>query len=148
MQKKITFLTLVFIMIALTAFCQQEQTKPVPTSNIFIFSFLGCIIQEFIYWFELRNDIAKGNIPVELNSSAYWIITTISILIFSTASFFYFSTIQSEVNFFTIAVFAAGFPRLFKGAVQQLGNQAMPQLPITKKLVEKRKMKIRDYLMM
>ncbi|WP_424494150.1 hypothetical protein [Salinimicrobium sp. GXAS 041] len=84
----------------------------------------GCLLQEFIYWFELRHQIARGEVPPELNSTAYWVITCSSVIIFSLGSYFYFtiSENQEDLSFFTIAIFSAGFPRLFKGAVQQLGT--------------------------
>ncbi len=84
----------------------------------------GCLLHEFIYWFELRHEIAKGKIPPELNSRPYWIITILSVIIFSLGAYCYFifSEDQANLNFFTIAIFSAGFPRLFKGAVQQIGN--------------------------
>jgi hypothetical protein len=116
--------------------------------HIFIYSLLGCILQEFIYWFELRDELAAGSIPVELNSKIYWIITILSVLFFSLGSYYYFTTIpgQSTANFFTIAVFAAGFPRLFKGAVQQVTlPAATPKSGLVP--VAKREFTLRDYFM-
>ncbi len=91
---------------------------------ILISAVSGCLLQEFIYWFELRHQIARGEIPPELNSKPYWIITCSSIVIFSLGSYFYFTLSEdlANLNFFTVAIFSAGFPRLFKGAVQQLGT--------------------------
>ena len=91
---------------------------------IFIAAIAGCVLQEFIYWFELRHTIAQGEIPPELNSRPYWVITISSIVVFSIGAYCYFifSEDQENLNFFTVAIFSAGFPRLFKGAVQQLGN--------------------------
>lgn len=117
---------------------------------ILISAMTGCIIQEFIYWFELRHQIARGQTPPELTSTPYWIITISSILVFSVGSYFYFalSENKADLNFFTIAIFSAGFPRLFKGAVQQLGVTPENKPNKTFTTEPERKFGIRDYLMM
>lgn len=117
---------------------------------ILISAFSGCMIQEFIYWFELRHQIARGYIPPELTSAPYWIITICSMIVFSFGSYFYFtlSENRAELNFFTIAIFSAGFPRLFKGAVQQLGTTSQKGGNKTFTAQPERKFSLKDYLMM
>ncbi|GHA35228.1 hypothetical protein GCM10007103_15970 [Salinimicrobium marinum] len=117
---------------------------------ILISAVTGCVIQEFIYWFELRHQIARGQAPPELTSTPYWIITICSILVFSLGSYFYFALNENraDLNFFTIAIFSAGFPRLFKGAVQQLGATPEKSRNKTFTAEPERKFGIKDYLMM
>lgn len=93
------------------------NSKSIP----YYYCLFGCVIQEVIYWFELRKNIAQGEIPPTLNSKGYWIITILSIFMFSIGSYLYFkSTDQEGINFMTVAVFSAGFPRLFKAAVSSV----------------------------
>lgn len=143
------------VFLALTFYMIQEAAGN--TSGLFpvnwyilISAFSGCMIQEFIYWFELRHQIARGNIPPELTSGPYWMITLCSIVVFSLGSYFYFtfSEDQANLNFFTIAIFSAGFPRLFKGAVQQLGASPKPVRHKTFAAEPEREFKLKDYLMM
>ncbi|MEH6407139.1 MAG: hypothetical protein V7767_07650 [Leeuwenhoekiella sp.] len=109
----------------------------------------GCVLQEFIYWFELRHEIAKGEIPPELKSKPYWIITISSVVIFSIGAYCYFifSENQANLNFFTIAIFSAGFPRLFKGAVQQLGNPRDKERRVSMITQSKRTFTLKDFFM-
>lgn len=119
-----TFLLLFTIII----YGQEEENHIVPVSNtaLYLWCLGGCILQEFIYWFELKHEIAAGNLPPALNSTAYWIITLLAISLFSGSSYLYFLYgEQGAPNFFTTAVFSAGFARLFKGAVS---NAAQPVL--------------------
>lgn len=154
MNKKHVFLTLSIVIFALPLIAQVDSTGTVSDdkpnmSNItmFVSALLGCAMQEFIYWFELKNDIAKGNIPDELNSKAYWLILAIALIIFPASTYLYFTTFESNPNFFTVAVFAAGFPRLFKGAVQQLGNTDLAADRSERSVASPQKFRLQDYLM-
>ncbi|MDT7829118.1 hypothetical protein RQM65_10620 [Pricia sp. S334] len=108
--------------------------------SLYAFCLMGCILQEVIYWYELRHDIAKSDLPIKLFSKTYWTITIIAVLFFSIASYFYFAeyaglTFQNLTKeFFTVIVFSAGFPRLFKSAVTavkspRLATRAVRQTP-------------------
>jgi len=127
--------------------------------------FLGIALQEVIYWYELRHDIAKGNKPVELYSQSYWIITIVGIVAFSTASFLYFSFMDPNANFLTIAGFSAAAPRFFKSIfanfkspestsppptpqIQETRNVPnFDQIPPAKHIQTKRTLTLNDYLM-
>ncbi|RKN08825.1 hypothetical protein D7036_05385 [Aquimarina sp. BL5] len=121
-----TILTLGVLCMGYAAFGQGEADTPaleignIWNWNILMAAFIGCFLQEFIYWFELRSDIAKGNFPAELSSKAYWVITIIAVIIFSTASFLYFTMLDTDSDFLTIAIFSAGFPRIFKSLVAKV----------------------------
>ncbi|PAM94748.1 hypothetical protein B4N84_11055, partial [Flavobacterium sp. IR1] len=65
---------------------------------ILISAMTGCIVQEFIYWFELRHQIARGQAPPELTSTPYWIITISSILVFSLGAYFYFALNENRAD--------------------------------------------------
>ena len=124
-MKKRNILLLAAVLIAPIMLIAQETSIQPETAfeinwKLYAYCFIGCFLQEFIYWFELRNDIAKTGIPVELKSKTCLLITLVAILIFSVGSYFYFLSRESADEFFTVAVFAAGFPRLFKSAVYQL----------------------------
>lgn len=157
-MKNLTFLFLaVFVCIPLFSLGQGVSLS-VPDGNMILISCIaGCILQEFIYWFELRHEIANGKIPVELNSKGYWILTIASVILFSAASYFYFIYGEGgSPNFITIALFAAGFPRLFKGAVSNVqplqvnltGPAAKSQPHFTEEAPsEKRSFNLKDYFM-
>ncbi|NVJ47741.1 MAG: hypothetical protein HWE07_11460 [Cytophagia bacterium] len=112
-------------------------------TKIFIAALAGCLVQECIYWFELRNEIAKGNIPISLKSGAYWVISLISFLFFSYGSVLYFVNLDSETNAFTVAIFAAGFPRVFKGMVSSIVNNPPEMVAESRQI--KRKFTVQDY---
>jgi hypothetical protein len=150
-SKTLLFYLLVFV--PLITFCQTDtipDTGIDPSKridwDIYLYCLMGCILQEFLYWFELRNSLAAGTYPKELKSKLYWIITFIGIILFSIASYWYFTTATGDKvkSFFTIAVFAGGFPRLFKGAVQALNP---PSGSSGKNLIN-REFTIKDYFML
>lgn len=109
---------------------------------IFIAAIIGCFVQESIYWFELRTEIAKGNLPVSLKSTGYWVISLISFLFFSFGTMLYFVNLDSNPNGFTVAIFAAGFPRVFKGMVSSIANK---NLPLQEKQFETKGFSLRNY---
>ncbi len=157
-MKKV-FLFSLLIVLSWSIFGQEPNsgsTEPEITKwMLYLWCLAGCVLQEFIYWFELKHEIAKGNIPPALTSRGYWIITLLAIAIFSVASYFYFLYgEQGTANFFTTAVFAAGFARLFKGAVANVQAPEPPVEPANaqaspqpKKQDFTRKFSVKDYLM-
>jgi hypothetical protein len=148
-MKKTLFISIA-LLLSLIVFGQDEGTnvelRNISNCMLYLWCLAGCILQEFIYWFELRYEIAKGNIPSVLKSSVYWIITLLAIAIFSSCSYLYFLYGEQEVpNFFTTAVFSAGFARIFKGAVTSLGQpQVQPQ---EQARIHSRSFSLKDYLM-
>lgn len=134
----------IFLLLAVRLFAQDNDPGgEISSYMLFLWCLIGCVLQEFLYWFELRHEIAKGNIPPALKSKTYWIITILAIALFSVASFLYFHYGENgSPNFFTTAVFAAGFSRLFKSAV------ATVQVPgTTDRKIFTRGFSFKDYLL-
>ena len=76
---------------------------------------LGALLQELLFWYNAKTKLDTAEYRAILKSAWYWLVITGMAVGSGVASYFWFSPEQQSAR--TYLLFGAGFPVLFKKAV-------------------------------
>ena len=84
------------------------------------FAFFGSVMQELIYWYQLRNQLHQTQYQDMLKSVQYWVLTALMILLGPVGVVVWFYGHSDALTARDYALFGAAFPLIFKASVGAL----------------------------
>jgi hypothetical protein len=86
------------------------------------FSLFGAVMQELIYWYQLRTKLKQIEYRELITSKAYWLVTALMILVGPVGVIVWFYGNEGALTARDYALFGAAFPLVFKAGVGAIAD--------------------------
>lgn len=98
------------------------------TTVLALASFTGAVVQELIWWYDVRHELNDKKYADLIRSKGYWIIVSLTVLVSTIGPLLLHHRELDNYRPLDFMIFGAGFPLFFK----QLSGNAIRQVRKTK----------------
>jgi hypothetical protein len=89
-------------------------------TRLVLAAFIGAVLQELVYWYDIRAKLSTTHYRQLIKSHAYWIITGLMIASSTAGTWIWYSGQASSPRDYLVT--GAAFPLLFKKAISAIGT--------------------------